>query len=494
MNWRIVAVAALGAATAAAAQQPFDLDPTFRTEIDAINVNDVLPLPGGDIMISGQIRFPGDMYSRGYARLSSTGQRVLPYPEFSPGGGRMTPWGSDQFYVQNGDGVRLINFDGTVDTGFNMINTPYYYTIQGGQYHVFPDGSLLWSGYHHLTDTARGFVGWYGLAWITAHGDLDTTKIHRQSEGTIMFLKPVQDGKFMCSGGGGMVEGRPSSTIFRVHADGALDTTFNAPYLQLGAGYDYKPLADGKILAGGYFRFVGSTDTLSLVRFLPDGQVDPTFHSAYFEATYNTYAFPIVDQITPLGPDRYILTGNFNSIDGEQRGGIAIIDTSGHLMDDHFTGSGCGGFVWPLWPPGLEYDYRSVVGITPLPDGNYYIYGSYHGYDDGTTNDTLQRMVSRLHGLNVGVEEVEVPAEKPLTIYPNPASLYATLAYDFKAAPDKAYLGIRDVVGKEVQRLPIQAAEGQTVWDTRSISPGAYTVELVNGGRTLGTAKLIVKR
>ncbi|MCC6839460.1 MAG: T9SS type A sorting domain-containing protein [Flavobacteriales bacterium] len=74
------------------------------------------------------------------------------------------------------------------------------------------------------------------------------------------------------------------------------------------------------------------------------------------------------------------------------------------------------------------------------------------------------------------------------------ASSYATMAYGFKATPDKAYLSIRDAVGKELQRLPIQAAEGQTVWDTRSISPGAYTVELVNGGRTLGTAKLIVKR
>ena len=94
----------------------------------------------------------------------------------------------------------------------------------------------------------------------------------------------------------------------------------------------------------------------------------------------------------------------------------------------------------------------------------------------------------------IAQDDASTPDPVALSVYPNPASSYTTLAYDFMAAPDKAYLSIRDAVGKEVQRLPIQAAEGQTVWDTRSISPGAYTVELVNGGKTLGTAKLIVKR
>lgn len=77
--------------------------------------------------------------------------------------------------------------------------------------------------------------------------------------------------------------------------------------------------------------------------------------------------------------------------------------------------------------------------------------------------------------------------------YPNPANTWANLVYDLKAAPEHAWLIIRDVAAKEVARIPVERAEGQAVWDTRSITPGTYTVELVNADRSIGATKLIVK-
>jgi hypothetical protein len=54
MSLRKFAVAALaGAATAAAAQQPFDLDPTFRTNIMGNFVLSVAPMVDGTILLSG---------------------------------------------------------------------------------------------------------------------------------------------------------------------------------------------------------------------------------------------------------------------------------------------------------------------------------------------------------------------------------------------------------------------------------------------------------
>lgn len=90
-----------------------------------------------------------------------------------------------------------------------------------------------------------------------------------------------------------------------------------------------------------------------------------------------------------------------------------------------------------------------------------------------------------------GQSEVETPA---LSAYPNPAGAWANLVYEMKAAPDHAYLAIRDITGKEVARIPVQRAEGQAVWDTREVAPGTYTVELMNAGASAGSVKIMVKQ
>lgn len=51
-------VAALVAATATAAQLPFDLDPSFHLNVQSIAVGDVLERPDGKIFVSGNMRYP----------------------------------------------------------------------------------------------------------------------------------------------------------------------------------------------------------------------------------------------------------------------------------------------------------------------------------------------------------------------------------------------------------------------------------------------------
>src|SRR5690606_29673789 len=104
-----------------------------------------------------------------------------------------------------------------------------------------------------------------------------------------------------------------------------------------------------------------------------------------------------------------IVTGNFGNINGQERGGIALIDTTGSLMNDYFSGNGCGEYLFQYIPsqPPSQY-YRVISKIIHAPDGSYYIYGAYNGYDDGTTNDHQQRSVSRMHGLKVSIAEYVV--------------------------------------------------------------------------------------
>ncbi|MCO5276333.1 MAG: hypothetical protein M9900_15620 [Flavobacteriales bacterium] len=91
----------------------------------------------------------------------------------------------------------------------------------------------------------------------------------------------------------------------------------------------------------------------------------------------------------------------------------------------------------------------------------------------------------------VGASQATTPA---LSIFPNPATVFATFAYTLPRTPGTAWLAVRDITGRELARIPVAQAEGQAVWDTRAVAPGTYMVELVNDGVSLGTVKLVVKQ
>ncbi len=80
-----------------------------------------------------------------------------------------------------------------------------------------------------------------------------------------------------------------------------------------------------------------------------------------------------------------------------------------------------------------------------------------------------------------------------LSVFPNPATAFATFAYTLPQVPKDAWLAVRDIASRELARIPVAQADGQAVWDTRAVAPGTYTVELMNHGASLSTAKLVVK-
>ncbi|MBK7556771.1 MAG: delta-60 repeat domain-containing protein [Flavobacteriales bacterium] len=104
---------------------------------------------------------------------------------------------------------------------------------------VYADGAVA-SGQHLLSDSTRGFVGFYDLIWFSNTGYLDTTKVHRQSNGIMWEFKELPDGKFICSCSCTQYEGQPVDKVFRVYPDGTLDTTFHTG-INMGNIYAYHP-------------------------------------------------------------------------------------------------------------------------------------------------------------------------------------------------------------------------------------------------------------
>jgi hypothetical protein len=405
----------------------------------------------------------------------------------------MRPW-NGKWYVGGGQGAVRLNGDGTWDQGFHfgfsapLVPSNLFQVGQGGDFVVLPDGGVLLAGSHLLTDPVRGFTGMHQLVWMDSIGELDTTRIHRKANGWLASILQLPDGKFITGGGGvSAYDGRPVGGIIRILPDGALDTTFMSPSFTYGIPYCYFPQPDGKLLVGGVLQLNGG-DTLALIRLMPDGSLDPSFNNQlHIRQTYslNDPRWAPVMSITPHGDDRYIITGRFTHIEGEERGAIAMIDTAGHLVNDHFAAPGCG----LVFGSSGTYPDKLLNGILRLSDGKYLIYGGYQGYDDGETNHTGQHGVTRLQSATVGMASLSAGEGPGVRVYPNPATTYATVALE--TMPRNGQLVLRDALGREVLRQRV-AGYHNTV-PLQGLDGGVYLLEVWDAAQRVAEQRLVVQ-
>ncbi len=466
------------------AQQPFDLDQSFQTTIGSQNISSLIPLEDGKVLVAGRFDYPGATIQLGVGRLNNDGSWDQSFDANNYMAGKLQLW-NGLIYGLNTTVYRLLP-NGLLDPEFTtMTNGPYFSPGVGGDYFVYPDGRILMSGSHHLHDSIRGYEGDYNLIWFSNEGYLDTTQQHRACNGHIEYIHPLPDGKFLLGGFWSQYDGIPtpnSTHLIRVFPDGALDTTFQCP-ISWGSPVSHLFLSDGKHLIGGSFRVNGDPDTLQVMRLMPNGAIDTLFnyHEQYLYAYTTQPSFAGVVGFLHLGEGRTVIVGGFTSVNGMPRGGVALLDSTGHLLDDHFVDAGCG-----VWNDGFQ-DRAYISGIVPAADGSYYIYGSYHGYNDGTTNDAGQRMVSRLYGLDVGVREE--PMAEAFRAYPNPAT--SAFGIEGIAGQEPLEVTLLDGMGRPVKRW--SRASGSTRFDVRGSSPGCYILVVDRQNGLSHHVKLIIE-
>jgi uncharacterized delta-60 repeat protein len=469
-------------------QQPFGLDPTFRLNADTWDISSVAVMDDGKILLSGRIRLPGDPVWWGHRRLVkvlANGQPDPSFPVDMPGGQRLTPW-NDKFYVKADQPIRRLTSEGLIDPTFvTSAQDPLHSIFQGGDYHVFPDGRVLITGWHMLYDTLRGFTGWHCLVWLTNEGYLDTTRIHRTCA-PLYILSTIHqqpDGKFLIHGTGPIYDGQPVEHTFRIHPNGDLDTTFQpgTPWDKFNA---FTTLSDGRIIGTGLVKTeFNSPDSIHIVRLLPDGAIDPTFnYLLHLRSDQFGQFLSLWHTVLPDG--RIVLHGNFSEVEGHPRGGIALLDADGHLLHTHFTGGGCGAYNYQ------GYINQGTQGMVQAPDGSWYIFGSYHGYDDGTVNDPTQRMVSRLYGLHVGVAEHATPR---MNVYPVPATDHVTVELDPLHGGTAPYgvLVLRDALGRTVAAQ--RATGARNTVPLHGLGGGIYVLEWLVDGERRAVRRVVVE-
>jgi hypothetical protein len=89
--------------------------------------------------------------------------------------------------------------------------------------------------------------------------------------------------------------------------------------------------------------------------------------------------------------------------------------------------------------------------------------------------------------LSVGLPEITAPS---FQIFPNPARDAITFT-SFDDVSQPGQIVIRDLAGRQIEQRSFTSPT--MIWDLRMMSAGIYMVEHVEGGRMLGTVKLVVE-
>jgi uncharacterized delta-60 repeat protein len=148
--------------------------------------------------------------------------------------------------------------------------------------------------------------------------------------GEVFALAIQGDGNIVVGGRFSTVNGIVRNNIARLNADGTLDRTFAEGSSQ-GVNGEVSALViqpEGGIIVGGTFSQAGQFETSNLARFHPDGRVDQTFGG---ENATEPGANGSVYALTVQADGKIVVGGNFNTIFGQQRRGIARLNPDGTL-------------------------------------------------------------------------------------------------------------------------------------------------------------------
>ena len=169
------------------------------------------------------------------------------------------------------------------------------------------------------------------------------------------------DGRIVVGGSFTAINGVVRNRLARINSNGALDTSFNP-----GSGADNPVLAVAetflatgarKLLIGGGFTSYAGTPRNGIARINSDGILDATFDTSvgadgtvYAIATYPTNS-------TQAG--KVLIGGDFSSVNGTPRSGIARLNSDGSVDLTFNPGSGAVGAVRAV---ALQADERILIG------------------------------------------------------------------------------------------------------------------------------------
>ncbi len=246
-----------------------------------------------------------------------------------------------------------------------------------------PDGKLLFAGWFStIYDTSFTAYPRGGVARLHSNGTIDQTFGNGAGADAVpvnaLALQP--DGKVLIGGSFANVHGTPRVRVARLNTDGSLDTTFNP-----GTGPDGEVFAlavqpDGKILLGGNFTSVAGQTRGGIARLNADGALDATFVGPVL----NGFPNASIESIALQPNGQPIIAGSFYLVPSPWRSGVARLTTTGALDVTFNPGFGAHieddtGFLQTVQKVAVQLDGKILVG------------GYFTGFN-GATRERLARL------------------------------------------------------------------------------------------------------
>lgn len=261
------------------------------------------------------------------------------------------------------------NPDGSVDTSFGnagVVLTDIVGSDEAYAVALQPDGKIIAAGYELRGD---GTPAKFAVVRYEAHGALDTSfgaggmvTTALGGAGAVAYAVAIQsDGKVLVAGVN--LGSTRQVALVRYNANGVLDSGFGSGGLAITAidGRAAEAAAmvvqpDGKIVLAGR-AFDGTTDNFALLRYVPNGSLDPSFDGDGIVTT-------------PVGPDFDRILSVALQSDGR-------VVASGQACDA--SSSGCGFAVARYLPDGLLDSSFGTAGTVRTAVGSGSLFDAARG-------------------------------------------------------------------------------------------------------------------
>ncbi|WMN11600.1 cadherin domain-containing protein [Marivirga salinae] len=221
--------------------------------------------------------------------------------------------------------VRLLE-DGTVDNSFDVGSgfKSERTTASLPKVFVKSDGKIIAVGnFTNFNGSQR-----LGVATLLTDGSLDVAYNAMLAATPLVDVNAIQtDGKVLIGGSFFRVGSTERVNLARLNTDGTIDESFDAGKGPNQRVHSMAIQADGKILLGGEFSEVNGSIERGLVRLNSNGQIDPSF-STHLSRVYSSDG---VFKFHIQADGKIIIGGGFRSINGTDRNHFARLNPDGSL-------------------------------------------------------------------------------------------------------------------------------------------------------------------
>jgi uncharacterized delta-60 repeat protein len=452
----------------------------------------------GKIFVGGNNIFVIGSQYRYFGRLNANGTADASFPDVVGVGdvrkikiqpnGKIMISGSFAFIGPSGNTVNRkaiarLNPDGSNDTAFGNVSEISASTIY--DFVVLPDGRIIIGGTFSYQSFTRN-----GLARISSNGTLDTT-YDPNLDNQVRSLVLQSDGKLIVGGYFRFIGGQGRRNFVRLNPDASLDLfpkdiTLDSTTSQRGWVRAITTQPDGKILLGGYFASAGGRTRRGVVRVNPDSTIDTSFTDPGIYSFFYTSVSAIVVQ-----PDGKILVGgDFDFAGGQPRKHLVRLNADG-TPDAAFN-------------PEIS---DVVYSVALQPDGKILIGGSFYEVNGQqrsrmarlNTNGTLDASFNRGSDFAVPYSMALLPDGKIIAPGSQSGVTGALLRYNTDGSRDASFNGpdlsgsnvvkvLRQPDGKLLIGGPFSTVNGQARRHVARLNPdGTLDTTLQNTSNAFGS-------